>query len=102
MAAQMQPDLLEDLMLIEAMNAQGEGGMPGGMGNIDEIDENENIVEVNFDPIPDRNEREVRILDQGEEDNDDDEDDDDGDGDDDESSVCYLFQLSLAAGVLKP
>jgi hypothetical protein len=100
MAAQMQPDLLEDLMLIEAMNAQGEGGMPGGMEDIDEIDENENIVEVNFNPIPDpRNEREGRILDQGEEGDDDEEDDDD---DDDNISVCYFFQLSLAAGVLKP
>ncbi len=89
MAAQMQPDLLEDLMLIEAMNAQGEGGMPGGMEGIDEIDEHENIVEVNFDPILDpRNGEEVRILDRGEEGEDDEEEDED---EDDDISVCYFF-----------
>jgi hypothetical protein len=34
MVAGLPPDLLEDLLLVEALNAQG--GMPGGLDGIDE------------------------------------------------------------------
>lgn len=80
----MQPELLEDLMLIEAMDAQGDRRMPGGMDEIDEIDAHENIVEVNINPTP---ERDVHIQDRGEE-GEDDEDDDDNE-DEEEISVCH-------------
>jgi hypothetical protein len=48
MAGQLPPDVLEDLMLVEAVNAP-DGVMPGGLDNVRD-DGGENVVEVNFDP----------------------------------------------------
>jgi hypothetical protein len=55
MAGQLPPDVLEDLMLVEAINpAPGpDGAMPGGLENV--RDDGENVVEVNFNqggPLP--------------------------------------------------
>ena len=54
MAGQLPPDVLEDLMLVEAVNAP-DGVIPGGLDNVRD-DDNENVVEVNFDqregPLP--------------------------------------------------
>ena len=54
MAGQLPPDVLEDLMLVEAVNAP-DGGMPGGLDNVRD-DGGENVIEVNFDqregPLP--------------------------------------------------
>jgi hypothetical protein len=54
MAGQLPPDVLEDLMLVEAVNAP-DGVIPGGLDNVRDDDE-ENVVEVNFDqregPLP--------------------------------------------------
>lgn len=58
MAAQMQPELLEDLMLAQAMDAAppvGHGGMPGGFADTDDELEDQpedNVVEVIFNPPP--------------------------------------------------
>lgn len=53
MAGQLPPDVLEDLMIVEAVNAP-DGAMPGGLDNV--RDDGENMVEVNFDqregPLP--------------------------------------------------
>lgn len=53
MAGQLPPDVLEDLMLVEAVNGPG-GVMPGGLDNV--RDDEENGVVVNFDqregPLP--------------------------------------------------
>jgi hypothetical protein len=53
MAGQLPPDVLEDLMLIEAVNAP-DGVIPGGLDNV--RDDDENVVRVNFDqregPLP--------------------------------------------------
>ena len=49
MAGQLPPDVLEDLMLVEAINAApgpDGGAMPGGLENV--RDDGENAVEVNF------------------------------------------------------
>ena len=50
MAGQLPPDVLEDLMLVEAVNAP-DGVIPGGLDNVRDGDEN-----VNFDqwerPLP--------------------------------------------------
>ena len=46
MAGQLPPDVLEDLMLVEAVNAP-DGVIPGGLDNI--RDDDENVVGVNFD-----------------------------------------------------
>ncbi len=53
MAGQLPPDVLEDLMLMEAMNpGDAQGGMPGGFGDIEEEDDGieamNGMVEVNF------------------------------------------------------
>ena len=45
MAGQLPPDVLEDPMLVEAVNAP-DGAMPGGLDNVRDGDEN--MVEVNF------------------------------------------------------
>ena len=58
MAGQLPPDVLEDLMLVEAVNANAAGGMPGGFDNMQEEEEADNgnrngnafEVEVNFNP----------------------------------------------------
>ena len=54
MAGQLPPDVLEDLMLVEAVNAP-DGVIPGGLDNVRDDDE-ENVFEVNFDqregPLP--------------------------------------------------
>ena len=63
MAGQLPPDVLEDLMLVEAVNGNGPGGvapgaMPGGFGDMQEEmggveeEENANVVNVNFVPAP--------------------------------------------------
>ena len=53
MAGQLPPDVLEDLMLVEAVNAP-DGVIPGGLDNV--RDDDENVVGVNFDqrqgPLP--------------------------------------------------
>ena len=55
MAGQLPPDVLEDLMLVEAVNAP-DGVIPGGLENVRDDDDDENVVEVNFDqregPLP--------------------------------------------------
>ncbi|KAF9478458.1 DUF654-domain-containing protein [Pholiota conissans] len=56
MAGQLPPDVLEDLMLVEAVNADARGGMPGGFEDQDMRDEDgvddipRGMVEVNFNP----------------------------------------------------
>ena len=54
MAGQLPPDVLEDLLLVEAVNAP-DGVMPGGLDNIRDGGA-ENVVEVDFDqgegPLP--------------------------------------------------
>ncbi|KAF9530905.1 transcriptional repressor TCF25-domain-containing protein [Crepidotus variabilis] len=74
MAAQMQPELLEDLMLAQAMDAEapgGQGGMPGGFGDIDDREEQaggrpaappDNIVEVIFNPPPPNAQRQPEVA----------------------------------------
>ena len=65
MAGQLPPDVLEDLMLVEAINGPGgvaPGAMPGGFGDMQaEMDAEEgaggadadaNFVHVNFVPAP--------------------------------------------------
>ena len=64
MAGQLPPDVLEDLMLVEAINgpeggALGEGVMPGGFGDMQAEMDGEaeegvgaNVVNVNFVPAP--------------------------------------------------
>ena len=80
MAGQLPPDVLEDLMLVEAINGP-DGAMPGGLENV--RDGAENMVEVNFvqgeGPLPppdpgarineveEEEDDEVHIQDQGEE-----------------------------------
>ena len=81
MAGQLPPDVLEDLMLVEAINGPADGAMPGGLENV--RDGAENMVEVNFvqgeGPLPppdpgarineveEEEDDEVHIQDQGEE-----------------------------------
>lgn len=43
------PDVFEDLMLGEALHAQG--GVPGGLDGIDAEDNVENLIEVNFPAV---------------------------------------------------
>ncbi|KAF8148865.1 transcriptional repressor TCF25-domain-containing protein [Crassisporium funariophilum] len=82
MAGQLPPDVLEDLMLVEAVNAPGPaGGMPGGLDNMQ--DEEERMVEINFvergDALPalvHRGQEVEEDIEEGEEDEDDDEDED--------------------------
>jgi hypothetical protein len=60
MAGQMPPDVLEDLMLFEAIDGPGgvaPGAMPGGFGDMqaemgaeEAVDEGANVVNVNFVP----------------------------------------------------
>lgn len=54
MAGQLPPDVLEDLMLVEAVNAP-DGVIPGGLDNVRD-DDDENVVGINFDqregPLP--------------------------------------------------
>jgi len=75
-AGQLQPDVLEDLMLVEAVNAP-DGAMPGGLDNI--RGDGENVVEVNFDqregllPLGAVNENEVEEEDDRDHDQDEEE-----------------------------
>lgn len=52
MAGQLPPDVLEDLMLAEAMNpGAAPGAMPGGFNDVEEDDDNlDDLVEVDFNP----------------------------------------------------
>jgi hypothetical protein len=57
MAGQLPPDVLEDLMLVEAVNAgiAAHGGMPGAFEDVQEEEDEEaqlpeGMVEVNFNP----------------------------------------------------
>ncbi|KAF8972061.1 transcriptional repressor TCF25-domain-containing protein [Flammula alnicola] len=50
MAGQLPPDVLEDLMLVEAVNG-APGAMPGGLDNMQD-DNDDNLVEVDFIPAP--------------------------------------------------
>jgi len=62
MAGQLPPDVLEDLMLIEAIDGPGDAApelMPGGFDDVqadigaeENLAENENVVNVNFVPAP--------------------------------------------------
>ncbi|KIM42652.1 hypothetical protein M413DRAFT_444337 [Hebeloma cylindrosporum] len=94
MAGQLPPDVLEDLMLVEAINAPGgvaPGAMPGGFGDMqaemdaaEDVDANANVVNVNFVPAPvpgavrpqAEGVRDVGGDEQGDEDTDEGEDDD--------------------------
>ena len=112
MAGQLPPDVLEDLMLMEAMNpGDGQGGMPGGFGDIGEEDDEaeamNGMVELNFNagaglaaPIPAARvgiAEDLRPLADGADEQDQSDEDEDEEDDEEEyiSVSIYLFFLGL-------
>jgi hypothetical protein len=108
MAGQLPPDVLEDLMLFEAIDGPGgvaPGAMPGGFGDMQaemdaedaedaDADADANVVNVNFVPAPLPGAARPRVeLGQGVGDEEDDEDTDEGEEEEEEYISVRMLTL---------